>query len=130
MAGSLPENGELQLGPVRLPAGRRVIPPEYDEPVAWVTARKVPDPGLVWSALTDMRGETGLSPVVVNDDDDVDDDLFSEPCHVDEIDRLDAAELLASRWQGELDDDDDDDDSPGFPGTPRVTEFLGLKQPG
>lgn len=49
----LPEDGELQLGPVRLPAGRRVTPYERDEPVAWVTRRTVPDPGLVWSALSD-----------------------------------------------------------------------------
>ena len=130
MAGSLPEDGEAQLGPVRLPEGRRVIPPEHGQPVAWVTRRIVPDPGLIWSALTDVHGETGLVPVVVNDDADGDDDLFTDPCDVAEIDRLNAAELLAARWQGHVGDDDEDDEGPGFPGTPRVTEYLGLKQPG
>jgi hypothetical protein len=128
-ASSLPEDGELQLGPVRLPAGRRVTPHEYDEPVAWLTERTVPDPGLIWSALTDLHGETGLVPVILNDEADDYNDLFMEPCDVAELDRLDAAELLATRWEGELDDDEDDRGT-GFPGTPRVTEFLGLKQPG
>src|SRR5215467_5357172 len=128
MVGSLPENGEAQFGAVRLPAGRRVIPPEHGEPVAWVTSHTVPDPGLVWSALTDVHGENGLVPVVLNDEDDVVDDLFMDPCDVAEIDRLDVGELLATRWRGELDDDEDDEGS-GIPGTPRVTEYLGLKQP-
>ena len=128
-ASILPENGELQLGPVRLPAGRRVIPYEHDEPVAWVTLRTVPDPGLVWSALTDLYGETGLLPVVLNDEADDYDDFFMEPCNIADIDRLNAAGLLASGWDGQL-DDDEDDDRPNFPGTPRVTDFLGLKQPG
>jgi hypothetical protein len=129
MANSLPDDGELQLGPVRLPAGRRVTPYEHDEPVAWVTERTVPDPGLLWSALSDLHGETGLVPVVLNDEADDYDDLFMEPCDVADLDRLDAAELLAMGWAGEL-DDDEDDDGPPFPGTPRVTEFLGLNQPG
>jgi hypothetical protein len=127
-AGPLPEDGELRLGPVRLPAGRRVTPYDHDEPVAWVTRRTVPDPGLVWSALTDLYGETGLVPVVLNDDEDDVDDLFMEPCDVAELDPLDPAELLATRWQGELDDDDDEE--PVHWETPRVNEFLGLKRAG
>jgi hypothetical protein len=59
----------------------------------------VPDPGFVWSALTDMHGETSLVPLVVNDDDDMDEDLFTGPSDAAEIDRLDIAELLAARWQ-------------------------------
>jgi len=59
-AGVLPGDGELQLGAVRLPAGRRFTPYEHDAPVAWVTRRPVPDPGLVWSALADLHSETGL----------------------------------------------------------------------
>lgn len=126
---SFPQDGELQLGAVRLPAGRRIVPEGYDEPVAWVTRVEVPDPGAVWSVLTDLHGETGLVPVILNHEADDHDDLFAEPCDLAELDRLDAAELLATRWEGEL-DDDEDDEATGFPGTPRVTEFLGLKQPG
>jgi Domain of unknown function (DUF4253) len=125
-ASVLPEDGELQLGPVRLPSGRRVTPYDHDEPVAWVTRRPVPDPGLVWTALTDLHGQTGLVPVVLNDEDDDYDDLFMAPSDVAELDRLDAADLLALRWQGELDDDDDDDPRPRLD-TPRSNEFLGLR---
>jgi hypothetical protein len=125
-ASVLPEDGELQLGPVRLPAGSRVTPYEHSEPVAWVTRRPVPDPGLVWTALSDLHGETDLVPVVLNDDADDYDDLFMEPCDVAEMDRLDPAALLALRWQGELDDDDEGDPGPRFD-TPRTNEFLGLR---
>jgi len=35
---SLPEDGELRLGAVMLPAGRRIVPMDSPgEPVAWVT---------------------------------------------------------------------------------------------
>jgi Domain of unknown function (DUF4253) len=130
MAGpAFPHDGELQLGAVRLPSGRRVIPDGRDEPIAWVTRLEVPDPGAVWSALTDLHGETGVVPVILNDEADDYDDLFMEPCDIAEIDGLDAAELLAARWQGELDNDEDDEPA-GFPGASRVTEFLGQKQPG
>jgi hypothetical protein len=127
-AGLLPPDGELQLGPVRLPAGRRVTPYDHDEPVARVTRRTVPDPGLVWSALTDLYGETGLVPVVLNDGEDDVDDVFMEPCDVAELDPLDPAELLATRWEGELDGDDDEE--PVHWDTPRVNDFLGLKRAG
>jgi hypothetical protein len=128
-ASMLPENGEVQLGPVRLPEGRRVIPYEHDERVAWVTLRTVQDPGLAWSALTDLHGETGLVPVVLNDDADDYDDLFMEPCDVGEIDRLDVSELLATRWEGDLEDDADDDPMPPVT-MPRSNEFFGLKDSG
>jgi len=126
-AGILPGDGELQLGPVRLPAGRRFTPYEHDAPTAWVTRRTVPDPGLVWSALADLHGETGLVPVVLNDDEHDLEDLFMEPCDVAELDPLDPAKLLAARWEGELDDDDEE---PWRTETPRANEFLGLKRAG
>jgi hypothetical protein len=56
MAGTiLPGDGELRLGPMRLPAGRRFTPFEHDEPVAWLATGTVPDPGLVWSARSRER---------------------------------------------------------------------------
>jgi len=48
-------------------------------------------------------------PVVLNDEADDYDDLFMEPCDVADLDRPDAAELLAMGWEGALDDDEDDD---------------------
>ncbi len=104
-AAMLPEDGELQLGSVLLPAGRRFTPYEHDAPVAWVTRGAVPDAGLVWSALADLHGESGLVPVVLNDDEDDLEDLFVEPGDVAELDPLDPVELLATRWEGELDSD-------------------------
>ena len=92
-----------------------------------VSRRPVPDPGLICSALTDQHGETDLVPVVLNDEEDDYDDLFMEPCDAAEIDRLDAADLLARRWHGELDDDDEDDDLRPWVNLPRSNEFLGLK---
>ena len=60
---TLPEEGELRLGAVMLPPGRRIVPQEGPgEPVAWVTTQPVPDPGRVWSALSDAHLETGLVP--------------------------------------------------------------------
>ena len=42
---TLPEEGELRLGAVMLPPGRRIVPQEGPgDPVAWVTTQPVPDP--------------------------------------------------------------------------------------
>lgn len=103
--GMLPEDGELQLGPVRLPSGRRFTPYERDAPVAWVTRGAVADTGLAWSALSELHGETGLMPVVVHDDEDDLEDLFIDPCDVAELDLLDPAELLEARWEGDRDEE-------------------------
>src|SRR6185437_12743378 len=57
----LPEDGLLRLGAVALPAGRRVHAPgngTAPRPVAWVTATPVPDPGRVWSRLSDLSEQT------------------------------------------------------------------------
>src|SRR5215469_2208867 len=104
--GMLPENGELQLGRVRLPAGRRFTPDGLGTPVAWVTRDAVADAGLVWSALSDLHGQTGLVPVVVHEDADGLEDLFMAPCDVAELDHLDPAELLEARWEGDRDEED------------------------
>src|SRR5215472_11081257 len=61
----VPEEGELQLGSVRLPAGRRLRSEEGEgEPVAWITEAPVPEPGPVWSALSALHGQTGLVPIL------------------------------------------------------------------
>ena len=94
-ADTLPEEGELRLGAVMLPAGRRIVPQEGPgEPVAWVTTQPVPDPGRVWSALSDAYLETGLVPVVLTDGEQDRDFFFSAPDDLAELDRLDAASVL------------------------------------
>ena len=64
--GSLPHEGEVRLGTVRLPAGKRVTA-GYDAavPVAWVTHQEVADPGRVWAALSASFPETGLVPFLL-----------------------------------------------------------------
>ena len=92
---TLPDEGELRLGAVMLPPGRRIVPQEGPgEPVAWVTTQPVPDPGRVWSALSDAHLETGLVPVVLTDGEKDEDFFFSAPDDLAELDHLDAASVL------------------------------------
>jgi hypothetical protein len=114
-AGGLPEDGELRLGPVVLPAGRRVLAEHGSGvPVAWATRQVVPDAGRVWSALSDLRGETGLVPVLLADDPAEDsggfafDSFFFPPADITELDHLDAAELLAGWWDRSLGEEEYD----------------------
>ncbi len=98
----VPEEGELQLGPVVLPPGRRIV--FGGEPVVWVTTQAVDDPGPVWSALADLHPQTGLVPVLLTDDpeEDAEDFFFFDPPGASEIDHLDAREVLAESWDGPL----------------------------
>lgn len=92
---TLPEEGELRLGAVMLPPGRRIVPPDGPgEPVAWVTTQPVPDPGRVWSALSDAHLETGLVPIVLTDGEKDEDFFFSVPDDLAGLDHLDAASVL------------------------------------
>ena len=96
---SLPADGELRLGAVVLPRGRRVVPMDGPgEPVAWVTAEPVPDAGLAWSALSDAHQQTGLVPILLTRDEQDEDYFFYDPVDVSQVDHMDAASLLAGRW--------------------------------
>jgi hypothetical protein len=124
-AGELPEDGEARLGPVALPPGRRITPDDH-EPVAWVTARAVPDPGSIWSALSNLHPRTGLVPILLPDDpvEDSEDFYFFEPAGADAIDHVDAAQTLAMLW----DDAHQDTSGPArFFAAPLTLDFLGLK---
>ncbi|TVZ03286.1 DUF4253 domain-containing protein [Trebonia kvetii] len=129
MAGAeLPEDGEVQLGAVRLPPGRRIIPDGHG-PVAWLTSSDVRDPGLAWAALTDLQPQTGLVPVLLQDDGrgaDGEDFFFYEPADPRYIDAADPAAELAARW---LDPEHEEEMFVPFP-TPRSSAFLGLRGPG
>jgi hypothetical protein len=93
----LPDDGELSLGPVRLPAGRRIIT-EDGEPVAWVTEDVVPEPGRVWAALRDLHPDTGLVPVLLDPEDNLADFFFTGGVDPGEIDGLSAIEVFADFW--------------------------------
>ena len=108
---NVPEEGELRLGAVVLPAGRRVIPIDgTGEPVAWVTTTLVPDAGLAWSALSDAHQQTGLVPVLLTSDEQDEDYFFYNPADVSQLDHLDAAEVLAERWEGKMCSDEEEED--------------------
>jgi hypothetical protein len=115
----VPEDGELHIGSVRLPAGRR-IRARYGlgGPVAWVTDEPVPDVGRVWAALSQAHPQSGLVPFLLDGLDDSterpwDKQEFDDPADVTGLDHLDAAEVLRERWQGqttEYDDYDEEDE--------------------
>jgi hypothetical protein len=105
---SLPEEGELRLGAVTLPAGRRVVPMEGPgEPVAWVTTQPVPDAGLAWSALSDAQQQTGLVPVLLTDSEKDEGYFFDGPADLAALDHLDATEVLAGLWERRMPSDEE-----------------------
>ena len=137
----LPRDGEVQLGTVMLPRGRRIFPADdrsdgQARPIAWITESSVPDSGQTWLALSDMHPQTGLVPVLIADTDsnwDVD-DVFAEAVDVPDLtvlDRLDAAKILRARWEyNEIGADEESGPLAGPWPTPRSSAFLGLPQPG
>lgn len=102
---ALPEDGELRLGEVRLPPGRRVRAREGpNEPVAWVTDEPVESAGRAWLALSGMAAATGLQPMLQVTPDWIPEYLpeedFYEPYAVDDLDDMNAADILAALWEG------------------------------
>jgi hypothetical protein len=52
----VPADGEVQIGVIHLPAGRRIRSEDgRREPVAWATTEPVPDAGRVWAALSEVH---------------------------------------------------------------------------
>ena len=135
--GSLPEEGELQLGSITLPAGKRVYagwqPPM---PVAWITAGAVPEPGRVWAALSAAREQTGLVPFLLGGlygepRRPWDTGEFEPPSDPSESDQIDAAEVLADRWDGEMDSDEEPEEAEEWAEiiAPFGSQFPGLAPP-
>ncbi len=62
----VPTDGELRIGAIRLPAGRRIRAGHGSgAPVAWATTGPVPDAGRVWAALSEAHAQSGLVPVLL-----------------------------------------------------------------
>jgi Domain of unknown function (DUF4253) len=111
VTGMLPEDGEVQIGAVALPAGRRQYSEEDDQPVAWATVEPMADAGRAWCALSAAHAETGLVPVLLQAAAPVRpgaDELlffgFILPADIALLDQMSAGSLLAALWGGSSDD--------------------------
>jgi hypothetical protein len=116
-----PEDGQLTIGSVGLPAGKRIhastwstrlqdgrLRPVHvaEQPVAWVAREEVPDAARVWVALSQAHSETGLVPFVLGTlhseaSRPWDQEEFYDPIDPREADQMDAADVLRKRWDGE-----------------------------
>src|SRR6266702_4301359 len=115
----VPADGELQIGAIRLPDGRRIHAGHGSGgPVAWATTELVPDAGRVWAALSEEHAQSGLVPVLLtgiggDPERPWDAQEFRDPDDLTELDQLDAAELLWEDWRQqttEYDDYDEEDE--------------------
>ena len=132
VAARLPEEGELRIGSVMLPAGRLITGWHgSDHHVAWVTVDPVPDSGQVWDALAELHPQTGLVPIVLDGllgglpHDGLPDDAlrpwdsgeFIPPEDPHEADSVDVGAFLRSEWRRWVPPPDEDD--------PEWIEMLG-----
>lgn len=96
----VPDEGELQLGPVKLPPGRLLRSDDDEgEPVAWMTRVAVPNPLRAWSELLALHGRTGLAPILVPaDGSHLLRNAYRDTDPVADVDQVDAAVILEYRW--------------------------------
>lgn len=108
-----PEDGELRLGPVTLPAGRRInAAHDPSEPVVWATVAEVPDAGLAWAALSQIREQTGLVPFLLAGLDETtarpwDSGELLGRSDIGALDHMDAASVLERLWDGKTHEGDE-----------------------
>jgi hypothetical protein len=108
--GKLPRDGELRIGAVTLPAGQRVFD-VGGGPVAWITSQPVTDTPRAWAMLTDAHDQTGLLPVLLMPAPGLcPEDELGGPCGVTGLDDLDAASVLAARWDGRMPSGDQEEE--------------------
>jgi hypothetical protein len=99
----VPDEGELQLGTVTLPAGRWLRSKGGDgDPVAWMTEALVPEPGPAWSALSELHAQTGLVPILEPAIRSGGLTYLQYSCRetatIADVDETDPAALLEHRW--------------------------------
>lgn len=84
--------------PAGLPPGRLVTPdprfsPEWSGgPVCWASQQPLPDAPQQWARRQAIQDHTGLRPILFWPGD------AREPCHLEEIDALDAETILLREW--------------------------------
>jgi hypothetical protein len=71
----------------------------------------VPDAGKLWATLSAVHQETGLIPFLLGSLPGYptrpwDDEEFDIPVDPSELDHMDAAQVLAGMWDGEMEDDE------------------------
>jgi hypothetical protein len=110
--GRLPGEGPVRFGSVDLPEGR-LVTADYGsgQPVAWATLDWVAEPGRVWDALSAVRDQTGLVPILLDGlggdpGRPWDNGEFEDPEDPRLADGLDPAAFLEACWNG-LDHDED-----------------------
>lgn len=124
MKSGLPEDGELRIGSITLPSGRRIRAGYGSgEPVAWATSRPLLDAGKVWAALSDAHAETGLVPILLKGLDETtrrpwDEQEFEDPADTTQLEHMDAASVLREMWDGTayevgFEDADEEDEDEG-----------------
>jgi hypothetical protein len=132
-SGKLPRDGELRIGAVTLPAGHRIRASfGSGDPVAWLTGQEVTDTPRAWAMLSDAHEHTGLVPVLAGNrgpqglrpwDDGGE---FLAPADLTGLDHLDAAQVLASRWDRRLPPLAEDDPQSAADRAPLSRQFPGL----
>jgi hypothetical protein len=106
VSADVPVDGPVRLGSVQLPEGRRLS--GWGGPRLWAASEPVPEAGRVWQALSDMHPGTGLVPILLGFLDrghtgrPWDNEELGLRCELAEVDRLDAAAVLAQEWAGSV----------------------------
>jgi hypothetical protein len=148
VAARLPEEGELRLGSVRLPAGRLINGWHgRDHHVAWATVEPVPESGRVWAALSELHPQTGLVPIRLDGlrgdtmaprfrvgigPDGLrpwDNGEFGKPEDPGEADSLEVGALLHDMWNRWVPPPDEDDPEWIEMRAPFTREWPGLAAP-
>lgn len=122
IAGRLPDEGPVRLGPVTLPPGR-LVTSGYGarETVAWVTIDRLskPDSGRVWDELSAAHSETGLVPILLDSLDGDgerpwDEGDFAGPTDIASLNALDPATVLEELWTWQLPSVEEETEVPDF----------------
>jgi hypothetical protein len=127
----LPDDGELRLGAMTVPVGRRIIAGYGSgNPVAWATVQAVPDPGRMWAALSGIHSQTGLVPFLLSGLDGEtkrpwDNGEFEDPVDTSTLDHLDADTVLRSNWGSSAEQEWEE----GEEGEEEQAEFAALIAP-
>lgn len=108
----LPQDGELRLGQVNLPVGRRIGSfGDAREDAIWATTQAVPNAGRTWLALSDAHPRTGVVPILLNPTEEFQ-GFYEDPPSIAELDQIDITGLLRMMWNDKFQHDEAYSDGP------------------